>query len=107
MSRVRRAPPQRDLEVQPLSAEAAVPSVADLAGESAKMGDMNGHGCGCGGHGKSQGRCGDGHGHGRSGHGSCGCGGKGKHHGVRTENTPPNAPEDISGGRRQLGLRGK
>ncbi|WP_193325995.1 hypothetical protein [Trueperella pecoris] len=66
-------------------------------------------GCGCGGHGKGHGRCGGGHGHGarHAGHGGCGCGGKGKHHGVRTDKTPQGAPDDISGGRRQLGLRGK
>lgn len=36
----------------------------------------------------------------------CGCGGKGRHHGVRTENTPAGAPDDVSQGRKQLGLRG-
>ncbi|WP_270974203.1 hypothetical protein [Trueperella sp.] len=55
---------------------------------------MSEHGCGCGG---------KGHG----GHGGCGCGGKGKHHGVRTANTPAEAPDDRSEGRNQLGLRGK
>ncbi len=38
--------------------------------------------------------------------GNCGCGGKGKRKGIRTENTPFNAPDDISEGRNQLGLRG-
>ncbi|MDP9800295.1 hypothetical protein J2S49_000371 [Arcanobacterium wilhelmae] len=62
-------------------------------------------GCGCGGKGHGHGHAhGAGHGH---GHGGCGCGGKGRHHGVRTENTPAEAPEDISGGRMQLGLRSK
>lgn len=60
---------------------------------------MSEHGCGCGG---------KGHGvQGHGGHGGCGCGGKGKHHGVRTANTPAEAPDDRSEGRNQLGLRGK
>ncbi|QRV02727.1 hypothetical protein JTE88_03035 [Arcanobacterium phocisimile] len=64
-------------------------------------------GCGCGGHGHGA------NGHGKQGHGGrdhgkggCGCGGKGRHHGVRTENTPAGAPDDVSQGRTQLGLRG-
>ena len=65
---------------------------------------MSEHGCGCGG----KGHGGHGHGgHGHGGHGGCGCGGKGKHHGVRTANTPAEAPDDRSEGRNQLGLRGK
>ena len=38
---------------------------------------------------------------------ACGCGGKGKRHGVRTENTPKDVPDDFSDGRLQLGLQGK
>ncbi|MBM7825637.1 hypothetical protein JOD55_001464 [Arcanobacterium pluranimalium] len=83
------------------------------------------HGCGCGGHGHAQNAVqkeqsaqeahGGAHGHGGHGHGGhggcgggrCGCGGKGKRAGMHTEATPANAPADISGGRTQLGLRGK
>ncbi|SDU81978.1 hypothetical protein SAMN04489737_1637 [Arcanobacterium phocae] len=53
-------------------------------------------GCGCGG--KKAATAGQ--------HSGCGCGGKGRHHGIRTENTPASAPDDVSQGRKQLGLRG-
>lgn len=39
--------------------------------------------------------------------GGCGCGGKGKRKGVRTQATPQDAPDDLSAGRPQLGLRSK
>ncbi|MGV9188670.1 hypothetical protein ACTOVN_08070 [Arcanobacterium canis] len=65
-------------------------------------------GCGCGGKGNAHAKGGhthgSGHGHGRGG---CGCGGKGRHHGVRSEMTPASAPDDMSDGRSQLGLRSK
>lgn len=61
--------------------------------------EENRHGCGCGGQGHGHG---NGHGH---RHGGCGCGGRGKRHGQRSEATPQDAPDDISEGRPQLGLR--
>ncbi|WP_200829203.1 hypothetical protein [Arcanobacterium ihumii] len=65
------------------------------------------NGCGCGSHGHGGHGHGHSRGHGGCGGGNCGCGGRGKRPGVVTEATPKNAPQDISGGRTQLGLRGK
>lgn len=65
--------------------------------------------CGCGGHGHGHGHQGHGRGHGKGhghGGGGCQCGGQGKRRGQHTENTPANAPRDMSDGREQLGLRG-
>ncbi|XCB30369.1 hypothetical protein RQN30_02840 [Arcanobacterium hippocoleae] len=72
--------------------------------ESAVMpGSETHNGCGCNGNKHQQsidGQAGN-------NRGSCGCGGHGKKHGVRTANTPRDIADDFSGGRHQLGLRGK